>query len=49
MTETVRVPDPVFERISRRAENRDVPNGVVVEEWMKKAEKFDQMEEQHGQ
>lgn len=48
MTRTVRVPDPVFERIERTAENRDVPNGVVVEEWMEKAQKYEEMEEKHG-
>lgn len=44
MTQSVRVPDPVYERITKVAENQDVPNGVVVREWMEKADKFEEME-----
>lgn len=44
VSKTVKVPDPVYERIARRAEREDVAHGTVVRDWMDKAEKFEQME-----
>ena len=44
MAKAVRVPDPVYERISREAEREDVSRGTVIRDWMEKAEKFEQME-----
>jgi hypothetical protein len=44
VTGTVRVPDPVKSRIESEADRNDVSQGVVVKEWMEKAEKFEQME-----
>jgi len=44
MGKTVKVPEPVYQRIERQAEREDVPRGVVVRDWMAKAEKYDEME-----
>jgi len=44
VTEPVRVPDPVYERLTREAESQDVSRGVVVKQWMEKAEKYEQAE-----
>lgn len=41
---TVKVPDPVYRRIEQQAERQDVPRGVVVRDWMEKADKHDEME-----
>ena len=47
MGKAIRVPDPVADRIDREAERQDVARGVVVREWMEKAEKYEQMEARH--
>ena len=47
MTQTVRVPDPVYSKLTREAERKDVARGVVVREWMDKAEQYDNIEERH--
>ena len=44
MTETVRLPDPVYDRAAAQAEREDVPIGAVVREWMHKADKYDELE-----
>jgi predicted DNA-binding protein len=44
MGKAIRIPDPVAERIDREAERQDVARGVVVREWMEKADKFDKLE-----
>ena len=44
MGKSIRVPDPVYSRITHEAERQDVPRGVIVREWMEKAEKFDELE-----
>jgi len=44
MGKSVKVPKPVYDRIARQAEREDVSNGVVVRDWMEKAEKFDELE-----
>ncbi len=44
MTQTIRVPDPVYSKLTREAERKDVAHGVVVREWMDKAEQYDRME-----
>lgn len=43
----MKVPDPVYDRISRVAEREDVSYGTVVREWMDKAEKYEEVESQH--
>jgi len=43
VTETVRVPDPVYERLEQEADRQDVPRGVIVKEWMEKAEQYEQI------
>ena len=35
MSEPVRVPDPVYQRLTEEADDRDVSKGAVVEEWMR--------------
>jgi len=44
MGKTVKIPTPVYKRIKRQATNDDVPMGVVVRDWMTKAEKYDELE-----
>lgn len=44
MTKSVRVPDPVYKRISAIAEREDISRGAVIKEWMEKADKFEEME-----
>ena len=44
MGQSVRVPDPVYQRLSREAERQDVSRGAIVRDWMEKAERFDEME-----
>jgi len=44
MGKTVKVPGPVYRQIERQAESQDVARGVIVRDWMEKAEKFEQME-----
>lgn len=43
MGQTVRLPDPVYNRIERVAEREDISRGAVVREWMQKAEKYDEV------
>lgn len=38
MTQTIRVPDPVYHTLSQEAERKDVSVGAVVREWMEHAE-----------
>lgn len=44
MGKPVKVPDPVYRRISSEAKREDVARGVVVREWMEKSDKFDELE-----
>lgn len=44
MGTSVKLPDPVYERVSREAKRQDVTRGAVVKEWMEKAERFDELE-----
>jgi hypothetical protein len=44
MGKSVRVPDPVYSKITSQAERQDIPRGVIVREWMDKAEKYDELE-----
>jgi len=44
VTRTIRVPDPVYSRLTTEAERQDVARGVVVREWMDKAEKYEELE-----
>jgi predicted DNA-binding protein len=45
VTQTVRVPDPVYEQLTAEADRKDVSRGAVVREWMENAEKYNQMED----
>lgn len=44
MGKTVRLPEPVYERVTRTAEREDISRGAVVRDWMDKAEKFEGLE-----
>ncbi len=44
MGETIRVPAPVYDRIVRESDRQDIANGVVVKQWMEKADDYDDME-----
>ena len=44
MGKPIRVPDPVYSKATSEAERQDVPRGVVVKEWMEKAERFEEIE-----
>lgn len=44
MGRTVKVPDPVYQRIKQQADREDVSMGVIVREWMEKAEQYENME-----
>lgn len=44
VSKTVRVPDPVYNRLGRESERKDVSRGAVIREWMDKAEKWEQAE-----
>lgn len=48
MTETIRVPDPVYERLKREAEQRDSPMGEVVRQWMNDSDELEQLREGSG-
>ena len=43
MGKAIRVPDPVYSKITTEAERQDVSRGVIVKEWMEKAEKFEEV------
>lgn len=43
MGKPVKVPTPVYEKVTRQAERQDVSRGVVVKQWMEKAEQFDEV------
>jgi hypothetical protein len=47
MGKAIRVPDPVYSKVTTEAERQDISRGAVVREWMQKAEKFEQMEGRH--
>jgi len=44
MGKTIRIPDPVYSKAQSQAERQDVSIGVVVRDWMDKADKFERME-----
>jgi len=43
MGKIVRVPDPVYSKAERKANRQDVSMGVVIRDWMDKAEKFEEV------
>jgi len=45
VTQTIRVPDPVYHTLSQEAERKDVSVGAVVREWMEQAETDRQVED----
>lgn len=42
MGKSVRVPDPVYSKITTVADREDISRGAVVRDWMEKAEKYDE-------
>lgn len=44
MTRTIRVPDPVYDRIEREAERKDCVNGEVVRGWMEDSDRLGELE-----
>lgn len=44
VTKVVRVPNDVYARAEREAERKDVALGVVIMQWMDKADKYEEME-----
>jgi len=44
MGKTIRVPEPVYSKATRQAEREDVARGVIVKQWMEKAERFNEVE-----
>ena len=48
MGKAIRVPDPVYERLSAVSQREDVSRGAVVREWMEKAERFDELDLDRG-
>lgn len=42
----ISVPDPVFKQAAIEAERRDISRGAVVEDWKRKAERYDELEVQ---
>jgi len=44
MARTVKVPDPVYDRIEREAEREDITMGMVVREWMHDSEELTEVQ-----
>jgi len=44
VSETVRIPDPVYSKATTESERQDVSRGAIIQQWMNKAEKFEEME-----
>ena len=44
MGKTVKVPDPVYDRIEREAKRQDVARGAIVRDWMDKADRYDELD-----
>jgi len=44
VSEPVRVPDPVYERIERIAEQKDCARGEVVRDWMEDSDELEEIE-----
>ena len=45
MTQTLRVPDPVYRRIDEESNERDIPRGIVVKEWMEDSDELARLRE----
>lgn len=41
MSKPVKVPDPVHDRLEREADERGIPMGSVIEQWMRDADRFE--------
>ncbi|AFH23097.1 hypothetical protein OSG_eHPD7_00125 [environmental Halophage eHP-D7] len=41
VTRTVKVPDPVYERLSDEARKEDVSRGAIMKMWLDKADAYD--------
>jgi hypothetical protein len=41
----VQLPKPVFEKSVRKSEHKDVVPGIVVQQWMEKADKLDEVQQ----
>lgn len=46
MSQAVKIPDPIYNAATREAERRDISRGAVIEDWCRKAEKYDELESQ---
>jgi len=46
VSKSIRVPNPVYERITREAERKDIARGTVVRDWMEKADEYDKLDVQ---
>jgi len=44
MGKTVRIPYPVYSKATRQAERQDVSRGVIIKQWMEKADRFNEVE-----
>jgi len=42
VTETVRVPEPVYQRATEQAERKDLSRGAIIQQWMEKAEQYEE-------
>ena len=49
MTQTLRVPDPVYSRIETESEERDIPRGIVVKEWMEDSDELARLRDSNQQ
>jgi len=47
MGKTIRVPDPVYERIERISDRKDCARGEVVRDWMEDSQELEEMEVRH--
>jgi len=43
MGKPIRVPGPVYSKATSEAERQDVSRGVIIKEWMEKAEQFERV------
>jgi len=43
MSDTVRVPEPVKQRLEREHDERGISRGAIIEDWMQKADAYDEL------
>lgn len=44
MSEQIRVPEPVYDRLIRESERKDTTLGEIVRDWMEAADRLDEMD-----